>query len=47
MQRLRFLVSRRWLAFALAVVALAWGAWRLGEWQFSRLEERQERNALI
>ena len=47
MRRLRFLVSRRWLAFALVVVALAWGAWRLGEWQFSRLEDRRDRNATI
>ncbi|PVG83061.1 SURF1 family protein [Nocardioides gansuensis] len=28
-------------------MALAWLAWRLGEWQFDRLEERKERNALI
>ena len=47
MRRLRFLLSRRWLGFALAVVALAWVAWRLGEWQFDRLEERRDRNALI
>jgi cytochrome oxidase assembly protein ShyY1 len=46
-RRLRFLVSRRWLVFALVVVALAWMAWRLGEWQFSRLEERRDRNATI
>lgn len=47
MRRLRFLLSRRWLGFALAVVALAWVAWRLGEWQFGRLEERRDRNAAI
>ena len=47
MRRLRFLLSRRWLGFALAVVALAWVAWRLGEWQFSRLEDRRDRNAAI
>jgi cytochrome oxidase assembly protein ShyY1 len=45
--KLRFLVSRRWIGFALVVVFLAWVAWRLGEWQFHRLEDRQERNAII
>jgi cytochrome oxidase assembly protein ShyY1 len=44
---LRFLVSRRWIVFALVVVFLAWVAWRLGEWQFHRLEDRKERNAII
>lgn len=47
MHTLRFLVSRRWVAFALVVVFLAWVAWRLGEWQFHRLEDRKERNAII
>ena len=47
MHTLRFLVSRRWIAFALVVVFLAWVAWRLGEWQFHRLEDRKERNAII
>ncbi len=47
MHKLRFLVSRRWMIFALVVVALAWGAWRLGEWQFHRLEDRKERNSII
>lgn len=41
---MRFLLSRRWLLFAAAVALLAYGAWWLGEWQFSRLEERQQRN---
>jgi cytochrome oxidase assembly protein ShyY1 len=45
--KLRFLVSRRWIVFALVVVALAWVAWRLGEWQFHRLADRQERNEII
>jgi cytochrome oxidase assembly protein ShyY1 len=44
---LGFLLSRRWLLFALVVALLAWGAWLLGEWQFHRLEERKERNALV
>ena len=47
MHKLRFLVSRRWVFFALAVVVLAWLAWRLGEWQFHRLEDRKEQNAII
>ena len=47
MRRLRFLLTRRWLIFALVVIALAWAAWRLGEWQFHRLEDRKERNSII
>ena len=43
--RVRFLVSRRWILFAVAVAALAYGCFWLGEWQFARLEERKERNA--
>ena len=43
----RFLLSRRWVSFALVVALLAWLAWWLGEWQFDRLEERQARNAGI
>lgn len=42
-----FLVSRRWILFALTVTMLAWGAWWLGEWQFHRLEDRKARNAII
>jgi cytochrome oxidase assembly protein ShyY1 len=42
-----FLLSRRWLLFALAVVVLALGAARLGEWQFDRLHEREAKNASI
>ena len=41
-----FLLSRRWLLFALAVVVLAYGCWWLGEWQFHRLEDRKESNAI-
>ena len=44
MGSLRFLLSRRWVLFALAVALLATLAWWLGEWQFHRLEDRQERN---
>ncbi len=47
MRRLRFLLSRRWVIFFVVVIALAWVAWRLGEWQFHRLSERQDRNAVV
>lgn len=47
MHTLRFLASRRWIVFALVVVLLAWVAWRLGEWQFHRLDDRKQRNAII
>ena len=35
------------MVFFLVVIALAWVAWRLGEWQFDRLEDRKARNAII
>ena len=44
---MRFLLSRRWLLFALAVVAMAWGASKLGDWQFHRLDERRAENRTI
>jgi cytochrome oxidase assembly protein ShyY1 len=43
----RFLISRRWILFALAVAGLAWGATLLGQWQFHRLDERRADNRLI
>jgi cytochrome oxidase assembly protein ShyY1 len=43
----RFLLSRRWILFAVAVGLLAYGCWWLGEWQFHRLDERQQRNAHV
>jgi len=43
----RFLLSRRWLLFALAVAVFAVAAWWLGEWQFHRLDDRKERNAVV
>jgi cytochrome oxidase assembly protein ShyY1 len=43
----RFLLSRRWILFAIAVVLMAYGAVRLGEWQFHRLEERKASNAIV
>lgn len=47
MVSLRFLLSRRWLLFALVVGLLCYAAWWLGEWQFSRLEDRKESNAAV
>ncbi len=41
-----FLLSRRWALFAVTVALLAYGGWWLGEWQFHRLEDRRERNAI-
>jgi len=41
-----FLLSRRWILFGVAVVILAFLAYRLGEWQFHRLEEREDRNVV-
>jgi len=43
----RFLLSRRWLYFFLAVIVLGIGTWWLGEWQFGRLDDRRERNTVI
>ena len=43
----RFLLSRRWLGLALAVLLLATLCVRLGFWQLSRLHERQADNAVI
>ena len=47
MRSLSFLASRRWVLFAIVVVLLAWLAWVLGQWQFHRLEDRKERNAIV
>jgi cytochrome oxidase assembly protein ShyY1 len=43
----RFLLSRRWALFALAVVVLAYGTWWLGEWQFHRLHDRKQSNRIV
>jgi cytochrome oxidase assembly protein ShyY1 len=43
----RFLLSRRWVLFAVAVALLAYGCWWLGEWQFHRLDERRASNAHV
>lgn len=47
MQRFRFLLSRRWAFFLVAVVLLTWLATWLGQWQFGRLEDRKERNETV
>ena len=47
MRSLSFLISRRWILFGITVGLLAWFAWWLGEWQFHRLEERKDRNAIV
>ncbi|MEP9365008.1 SURF1 family protein [Nocardioides sp. CN2-186] len=47
MRSLRFLLSRRWVLFALVVVLLAYAAWWLGEWQFHRLAARKADNAIV
>ena len=44
---MRFLISKRWLLFALFVAALAWATSLLGQWQFHRLDERRAENRLI
>ena len=43
----RFLLSRRWILFFLAVIVLGCGTWWLGEWQFGRLDDRRDRNGVI
>ncbi len=47
MRSFRFLLSRRWLLFAVTVALLAYATWWLGEWQFHRLEDRKESNAVV
>lgn len=43
----RFLLTRRWVLFALVVVLLCYATWWLGQWQFHRLEDRKESNAVV
>lgn len=42
-----FLLSRRWVIFAVVVALLAWLAWFLGQWQFDRLDQRRDQNAQV
>lgn len=39
-------LTRRWILFAITVALLAFLAYRLGEWQFDRLEDREARNSV-
>jgi cytochrome oxidase assembly protein ShyY1 len=43
----RFLLSRRWLLFALVVGVLCYATWWLGQWQFHRLADRKDSNAVV
>ena len=43
----RFLLSRRWLLFALVVGVLCYATWWLGGWQFDRLADRKQSNAVV
>jgi cytochrome oxidase assembly protein ShyY1 len=43
----RFLLSRRWILFALVVAVLAYATWWLGGWQFRRLHDRKAENEII
>ncbi|QIG43127.1 SURF1 family protein [Nocardioides anomalus] len=47
MRSLRFLLSRRWILFALVVVMLTYAAWWLGGWQFRRLDDRKASNEIV
>ena len=47
MRSWRFLLTRRWVLFALVVVLLCYAAWWLGQWQFHRLEDRKDSNAVV
>lgn len=47
MRSLAFLLSRRWIGFAVVVVLLAYLAWWLGGWQFDRLDERRAANSVV
>jgi cytochrome oxidase assembly protein ShyY1 len=42
-----FLISRRWLLFAVVVVLLCYATWWLGQWQFHRLDDRKASNAVV
>ena len=45
--QLSFLLSRRWIGFALFVVVLAGICFRLGLWQLHRMEDRLDANDVI
>ena len=43
----RFVLSRRWLGFALVMVVVALGCVQLSEWQFHRQDAQRSSNAVI
>ena len=47
MRSFRFLLSRRWVLFALSVVVVACATWWLGQWQFHRLHDRKADNRVV
>ena len=47
MRSYRFLLSRRWVLFFVAIVLISYATWWLGEWQWHRLESRRHDNAII
>ena len=47
MRSFRFLLSRRWALFTIAVAILAYSTWWLGEWQWGRLEGKKHSNAIV
>lgn len=44
---MRFLLSRRWVLFAVVVAVLAFVSSQLGQWQFHRLDDRKRDNAVV
>jgi cytochrome oxidase assembly protein ShyY1 len=42
-----FLLSRRWILFAITVALSAYACWLLGNWQFGRLDTRESNNRII
>lgn len=47
MRSFRFLLSRRWLAFAVVVALLGYGTWWLGNWQLGKLHHAQRQDAIL
>jgi cytochrome oxidase assembly protein ShyY1 len=43
----RFLLSRRWVLFFLAIIVVGYATWWLGEWQFHRLDDRRAKNDVV
>jgi len=43
----RFLLSRRWILFALAVAVLGYGTWWLGNWQLGKLHHTQRQDVVL